>query len=300
MQIKDFYKSLGVDEKAGADEIKKAYRQLAKKYHPDANPNDKAAEDRFKDISEAYDVLSDPQKRKKYDQLRTYGAQGSGGWINFDPEIFRQRGGFHGPANFNGQGFSFSDVLRDLFGIDNLFGEMPSVPGSMGSQAELRISFEEAMSGAQKTLTLRQQRRCVSCGGTGHTGRSICSHCAGSGLTVSSQKVRVNVPAGVDDGQVISLPNLGRHPPFGNSDLMLTIRVEPHNFFQRRGNDIYCQVILNDETLNKGTKIRVKTIDGRKVELRIPPGTKAGTTFRLKDLGLKRSGIQGHQYVRVV
>jgi len=300
MQIKDFYKSLGVDEKASPEEIKKAYRHLAKKYHPDANPNDKAAEDRFKDISEAYDVLSDPQKKKKYDQLRTYGAQGSGGWINFDPEIFRQRGGFHGPTHFNGQGFSFSDVLRDLLGIDNLFNDMPGAPGSMGSHAELRISFEEAVHGAQKTLTLRQQRRCVSCGGTGHIGRSICSQCAGSGQTVHSQKVRVNIPAGVDDGHIISLPSMGRQSPFGQGDLILTIRVEPHNFFQKRGNDIYCQVNLNDEKLSKGTKIRVKTIDGRKVELRIPPGTRPGTTFRLKYLGLKRNGQQGHQYVKIV
>lgn len=300
MQIKDFYKSLGLDEKANAETIKKAYRQLAKQYHPDTNPNDKAAEDRFKEISEAYDVLSDPQKRKKYDQLRTYGAHGTGGWINFDPEILRQRGGFQGPANFNGQGFSFSDVLRDLFGIESLFGEMPGAPASIGSHSEIRISFDEAIHGVEKTLTLRQQRRCVSCGGTGYIARSICSHCSGSGQTVSSQKIRVKIPPGVDDGHNISLPNMGRQTPFGSGDLILTVRVEPHGFFQKRGNDIYCHVNLDGNLMRQGTKIRVKTVDGRRVELRIPPDTKPGTTFRLKDFGIKRNGQQGHQYVKIV
>jgi len=300
MQIKDFYRSLGVDEKASADIIKKAYRQLAKKYHPDANPHDRASEDRFKEISEAYDVLGDPQKRRKYDQLRTYGAHGNGGWINFDPEIFRQRGGFQGPANFNGQGFSFSDVLRDLFGIDSLFNEMPGAPGSIGSHAEVRISFEESIHGVEKSLTLRQQRRCVSCGGTGHIARSICSHCGGSGQTVSSQKIRVKIPPGIDDGHIISLPNMGRQTPFGTSDLVLSVRVEPHGFFQKRGHDIYCEVNLEDDMLRKGAKIRVKTVDGRRAELNIPSGTKPGTIFRLKDLGIKSQGQQGHQYVKIV
>lgn len=300
MQIKDFYKSLGVDEKASPETIKKAYRQLAKQYHPDANPNDKAAEDRFKEISEAYDVLSDPQKKRKYDQLRLYGAPGRGDWINFDPEIFRQRG-FQSSGHFSGQGFSFSDVLRDLFGIDSIFSDMPGGPtGMAASHAELRISFEEAVNGAEKTLTLRQPRRCPVCNGAGYSGRSLCEQCHGAGQITSSQKVRVRIPAGVDSGHQIVLPNVRPAVGFGSSDVIITIRVEPHGFFHKKGNDIFCEVSLNDERLMKGTKIRVKTIDGRKVELRIPPGTKPGTTFRLRALGIKRNGQQGHQYVKVV
>jgi len=299
MQIKDFYKSLGVDEKASAEAIKKAYRQLAKKYHPDANPNNQAAEDRFKEVSESYDVLSDPQKRQKYDQLRKYGAH-SGGWINFDPEFFRQRGGFQGASHFSGQGFSFSDILRDLLGMDSVFGDMPGAHSAMGSRAELRVSLEEAFRGGEKTVTLRQPQRCLACHGTGHATRGVCGQCRGTGQAVSLKKVRVKIPPGVDDGHQIVLPKMGKPSPFGNEDLTLTIRLEPHGFFQKMGNDIFCEVKLNDDKLSKGARIRVKTIDGRKVELRIPPGTKQGTTFRLKNLGIKRNRQQGHQFVKVV
>jgi DnaJ-class molecular chaperone len=303
MQIKDYYKSLGVDEKAGAEAIKKAYRQLAKKFHPDANPNNRAAEDRFKDISEAYDVLSDPQKRQKYDQLRTYGRRGNGDWINFDPEVFRQRGGLGGTGQFSGQNFSFSDVLRDLFGADSFYGDMPgSGFGAPANHAELRISLEEAVNGADKTISVRKNLRCATCAGAGRLGRRICEDCHGAGQTTSTKKVRIKIPPGVEDGHQISLPNLGPVSPlgFGNHNLILTLRIEPHGFFQRVGNDIFCQVVLNDDKLSKGTRIRVKTIDGRKVELRIPPGTKPGTSFRLKNLGIRKDGHQGHQFVKVV
>lgn len=301
MQVKDFYKSLGVDEKASTAEIKKAYRQLAKKYHPDANPNNKAAEDRFKEISEAYDVLSDPQKRQKYDHLRSYGAHGGGEWINFDPEILRQRGGFQGFGNFSGQGFSFSDILRELFGFDSIFGDMAGAGSRhMGSRAEVRISFVEAIKGTEKIISLRRPQGCPTCYGSGYLGRNVCPQCRGTGQVASERKVRVKIPPGVDDGHQIRLPNLGQESPFGSSDLILTIRVDSHDFFQKEGIDIFCEISLTDEKLNKGARVRVKTIDGRKVELRIPPGTTRGTIFRLKNLGLKRNGQQGHQFVKIV
>ena len=301
MKIKDFYQSLGLDAKATPDEIKKAYRQLAKRYHPDANPNNKQAEERFKEISEAYDVLSDPQKRQKYDQLRSFAPHNSGAFINFDPEIFRQRTGYHGTGEFAGQGFSFSDILRELFGFDSMFADLANAqPEPTVRRAELNVSFEEAIQGAEKTISVRQPHTCPGCHGTGLMTRSVCVQCRGTGQATTERRLRVRIPPGIEDGHLLRIADSGLPTPFGRNDLIITIRVAAHDFFKKHGNDIFCEVNLPEEKLHLGTKIRVKTIDGRKAELIIPPGTKPGTVFRLKNLGVRIHGQQGHQFVKVV
>ena len=351
---KDFYEILGVGESADSDEIKKAYRRLAKKYHPDANPGNKAAEDRFKEVSEAYDVLSDTQKRAQYDQMRKLGGgMFSGG--GFQGQDFRDifggagRGaGYGGGGGSGGGGFSYEDLgglggLGDLF--SRLFGGGVST-GSYGPQSsediglELEIPFEQAVSGGKTTITVPKEENCSVCHGTGARpgskrttcpecrgrgsvsfsqggfavsrpcprclGRGVltgdpCDACAGRGTARRSKKYVVTIPPGVSTGEKIRLrgqgePGVSGGPP---GDIVIQFRVGPHSFFERRGANIYCTVQLNIAQAVLGTKVRVRTVDGHRVELKIPAGVQSGATFRLKGMGLKKNGLQGDQFVTV-
>jgi len=343
---KDFYEILGVSETAKADEIKKAYRKLAKKYHPDANSGNKAAENRFKEVSEAYDVLSDPQKRAQYDQMRKLGSgvfTGTGGFQGFD---------FGAPfSGTGGQGatFSYEDLggfggLGDIF--SSLFGGSRVRAESYGPQkgedivVELEAPFETAAKGGKTTITVSKTESCNVCGGTGARpgsrtttcpecggrgsisfaqgafavsrpcprclGRGTlagepCSACAGRGTANVRKKYAVTIPEGISSGEKIRLrgqgdPGVAGGPP---GDLLIQVKVGPHRFFTRKGVNVYCAVPVNIAQAVLGSKIRVSTVDGRRVELKIPAGVQNGATFRLKGMGLKKNGLQGDQFVKV-
>ncbi len=340
MPQKDYYKILGVSESASADEIKKIYRRQAKKYHPDANPGNKAAEEKFKEISEANEVLSNPQKRKQYDDLRKFGAGGHSGYEGFDFDRF---------GKGTGRTFSFED-LGDLGGFSDLFssffdrGERTrqkrwSAQKGQDLYAEIEIPFDLAISGGKHTFEIRKEdacpvchgsgaqpgskvSTCPQCGGTGTVsfsqgafaiqrpcprcfgkGKIVsqpCSTCGGTGEILGSKRITIKIPQGVENGTNLRLRGQGQPGISGGlaGDLIVRINISAHRFFERKGADIFCKVPINIAQAMLGSKIRVRTIDG-KVDLKIPPGTQSGTRFRLKGRGVKMNGIRGDQYVEV-
>jgi molecular chaperone DnaJ len=342
---KDFYKILGVAENASADEIKKAYRKLAKQYHPDANPSDTTAAERFKEISEAHSVLGDDTKRKQYDQVRKYGGLGGFGG-------FRPGGGAGRPGMDPTEGISFDD-LSGLGGLGDIFGSIFDFGKKRGAGARpqssvrgqnveyaVEIGFETAARGGKISVTVPVSEPCATCGGNGAApgtsptacpeckgsgavtfgqggfavsrpcpacyGRGSipttpCATCAGQGQVRSQRQLQVSVPAGVDSGSKLRIPGQGEGAAGGGQrgDLILSFRVRPHRFFERDGMDINCTVPINLAQAALGSKIRVRTVDGKHVVLRIPAGTQSGTRFRVKGQGVEKAGRRGDQYVRV-
>lgn len=338
---KDFYKILGVPDKASQAEIKKAYRRLAKKYHPDANQGDEKASDRFKEVGEAYSVVSNPEKRKKYDQLRRFGGLGFGGG-----------GGRPGPSGAGGHapgGFSFDDIggFGDIFSsiFDRGRGD-PAKPArggiSRGEDVEyvVEIPFKTAVRGGRISISVPITEECATCTGSGAapgTGTKRCAECKGSGTVTFGQggfavsrpcpaclgrgklpekpcaacgghgeirqtrKVQVAVPSGVDTGSKIRLPGKGERGARGGKpgDLIITCKVKPHSFFRRDGLDIHVSVPINVAQAMLGSKMSVKTVDGKKVLLKIPAGTQTGTRFRIRGQGVKKGTRTGDQLVEV-
>lgn len=344
-QGKDFYRILGVAENASADEVKKSYRKLAKQFHPDANPNDASAADRFKELSEAYSVLSDEEKRKQYDAMRRYGAFGAGG-PGFGRGTGAQRGAGAGAADAGG--FSFEN-LGDVGGLGDLFGSIFDVGRRRGRargpargenvEYAVEVPFEMAVRGGKLPITVPVTEDCPTCGGSGaKPGTSVtqCPECNGTGTVVFGQggfavtrpcpmcrgrgtipsdpcptcngngkvrrerQIQVNVPAGVDTGSKLRLAGQGEAGGGGGApgDLILTFRVQPDRFFTREGLDLVCTVPINVAQAMLGSRIRVRTVDG-KVDLRIPSGTQSGTRFRIRGKGVEKAGRRGDQYVRV-
>ena len=293
MKFKDFYKVLEVNERASADELKKSYRRLAKQYHPDANPGNKVAEERFKEINEAYDVLSDAAKRQKYDQLRFYGRPdaGNGNWFSFDPEFLRGHG-WPSPGAANRQQNPFGNVFGHGFAFFDMQPEAPrDITGS------IKISFEEAITGTERVIAVRQRKTCVICRGAG----GPCVRCNGTGQINTKKKIRVRLPAGIENGHQLRLRGLGASGPYGRpGDVVITTEVESHPYFTRTGIDLYCEAQVDEQNHRTGTRLRVPTLAGKNVELTIPPGTKKGTVFRLKNFGVKASTKQGDQFVKIV
>ncbi|MEJ2541930.1 MAG: molecular chaperone DnaJ [Gemmatimonadota bacterium] len=344
---KDFYRMLGVSDKASQDEIKKAYRKLAKKYHPDANPDDPSAAERFKEVGEAYGVLSDPEKRKQYDQMRRFGGMGFGGRSGGGPT----RPGAGGPGG--GASFSFDD-LQGFGGLGDLFssifdrGGRPGPDARRGSQRRkgqnveyvVDISFETAVRGGKISVEVPITEECATCGGVGAApGSSLatctecggsgtvsfgqagfavkrpcpacfgrgripetpCPSCAGRGEVRQSRKIQVTVPKGTDEGTRLRLSGQGEKGAAGGppGDLILTFRVKPHRFFHRDGLDIHVTVPINVVQAALGSKVRVRTVHGKKVVLRIPPGTQSGTKFRVRGQGVEKGDRLGDQIVEV-
>jgi molecular chaperone DnaJ len=351
-QAKDFYAVLGVGEKASQEEIKKSYRKLAKQHHPDANPDDPKAADRFKQIGEAYAVLSDPAKRKQYDQMRKLGAFGFGrGAPGGRPET--------GPFGAGQeQSFSFDD-LKDLGGLGDLFSSIfdrsrrPGGPGGPDPQSRrggpqrgesieyvVEIPFEAAVTGGPISINIAvtedcetcagsgaapgsATHRCKECGGTGTIafgqggfavtrpcpacfGRGTipetpCPTCAGAGTLRQNRKVQIAVPEGVDTGSKLRLSGQGERGRAGGppGDLIITFKVKPHHFFHREGLDIYATVPINIAQATLGSKIRVRTVKGKRVLLKIPAGTQSGTRFRIRGQGIEKGGRIGDQFVEV-
>ncbi|MCX7973350.1 MAG: molecular chaperone DnaJ [Candidatus Aminicenantes bacterium] len=331
---KDYYQILGVPRHASLAEIKKAYRKLARKYHPDLNPGDKTAEAKFKEIQEAYSVLSDPKKRAQYDQF---------GYVGNVPP------GAEEASTFSGfEGFDFSDygsaTFRDIF--ESFFGGRVARQATEPERGEdlhytMKLGFEDAINGFKTKIKLnrlvacsacggrgfmantgvdrcpschgrgrttiqrgfmRFSSECPTCGGTGRLPGAMCSRCHGEGRVQDSEIINVRIPAGVDTGSKVRIAgkgNAGRRggPP---GDLYISIEVAPHSFFHREGNNIYIKVPITITEATLGAKIEVPTISG-KTTIRIPPGTKSGQKFRIRGMGIPTADgrARGDQYVEV-
>ncbi len=330
---RDYYEVLGVQKGASDDEIKKAFRKMSKKYHPDLNPGNKEAEEKFKEVNEAYQVLSDSDKKSKYDQF---------GHAGVDPN-------FGAGGGYGGAGFDFGDIFGDIFGgFGGGFGGGRRNGPRRGNDIRrvIDISFEEAAFGCTKKMNIQTQEKCDECGGTGAkkgTTVTTCSHCNGTGRVKTQQRtilgymttettcpqcngegkiikepcrecrgtgavrrnktIEVQIPSGIDDNQTIQLSGKGEAGSKGgpNGDLLITVRVRPHDIFQRRGNDVFINMPISFVEAALGANVKVPTIDGGCVELTIPEGTQAGTRFRMKGKGIPylRSKSRGDQYVTV-
>lgn len=305
MAKRDHYEVLGLSKTASEADIKKAYRRLARKLHPDVNPGDKAAQKRFQDVQEAYDVLKDGEKRRAYDR---FGHAGPG--AGFDPRT--APGGFRGGFPGGGKGVPFEDFqfesgnIGDLFG--NLFGGARRSTGPEPGEdlrGQIEVPFRDAVLGGLASLSLRREKTCPTCGGTGRSGKSACPTCRGEGSVAESENVRIKIPEGTEDGGTIRIPGKGagghRGGPAG--DLYVAVRVAPHPYFERHGNDVHGIVPITVKEAYSGAEIGVPTIHGT-VTAKIPPGTQGRQRFRLRGKGVKdpRSGSAGdHIYsVRIM
>ena len=318
---RDYYEVLGINKGASDSEIKKAYRSLAKKYHPDVNPGDKDAEVKFKEVNEAYEVLSDADKKARYDQ---YGHAG------VDPNAGFGGGGFGGFGGFEGMDFDLGDIFGSFFGGGG--GRSQGRRGSPGRDIFQRVTltFEEAAFGCKKEIKYARVEKCDTCkgvgaknssdvktcdkcGGTGQIkvtqrtmlgmmqttqqcdkcrgkGKTVtnpCSDCKGTGYVRINKKIEVNIPAGIDNGQRLSVRGQGDESTSGMhaGDLVVEISVRNHNVFERDGSDIYCEVPVTFAEATLGAELEVPTLEGN-VKYKIPEGTQTGTTFTIKEKGI--------------
>ena len=327
---RDYYEILGVDKNADAQALKKAYRKLAMQYHPDRNPDNKEAEEKFKEINEAYEVLSDEDKRRTYDQFGHEGVNGQGGF---------------GGQGFGGQGFG---GFEDIFG-GGFSGGRPRRRGperGADIRHSINITFEEAAFGKKTSIKINRSeecsecngsgakpgtskktcptcngagevrtvqrtpfgniassRTCSTCEGEGEVVESPCPKCSGKGSTRKVKTIEVDIPAGIDDGQMIKLSGQGEIGSKGGprGDLYLIVNVAPHPLFTREGNDIHFEMPITFVQAALGDEIEVPTLDG-KVKYKVPEGTQTGTVFRLREKGIPRlrGNSRGDQYVKVV
>jgi molecular chaperone DnaJ len=343
----DYYELLGVPRKAGAKDIRAAFRKLARKYHPDLNPGDKSAEEKFKQLQEAYDVLSDSKKRQMYDQYGFYsdnlppGGPGGAGSHDGASDVNFDFGGFDfgGGSGAAGGGSSFRDLFSQFFsGGRGSAGMEPEHEPGGDLEYQLEIDFWDAVRGAVKKLSITRLDTCETCHGTGAVGspqtctacggtgtiqqaagkmrfnvpctrcggtgklRTLCKTCGGEGRVRRSETIDVRIPAGVSNGARVRVPGKGNAGTMGAppGDLYLRVVVRPHEFFERRGDDLYTKIPITVSEATLGAKIEVPTIDGRSI-VRIPPGTNSGKTLRLKEKGVPsaRNGARGDQYVEI-
>lgn len=296
MEFKDYYKVLGVPRSASEKEIKQTYRKLARQYHPDVNPNDKNAESRFREINEAYTVLSDPEKRKRYDELgMNWDKVQQGGWQppgGFSYS-YSTRGGSRTQAGggleeiLGGLG-GFSDFFKSFFGGESSWHSEPyesRISEEDEKQSyEIPITLEEAYQGAAKTFLLHLPETCKRCGGRGIIRRSICPDCQGQGKILREKRIEVRIPKGIQEGQVLRLSPDGQK-------IYLTVKFLPHPTFKASPNgDLSCEVSVPFLTCVLGGEIEITSLQGKTV-MKIPQGTQNGSVLRLKGLGL--SGTNG-------
>ena len=338
---RDYYEVLGVQKGCSEDELKKAYRQMAKKYHPDLNPGDKDAEEKFKEVNEAYEVLSDPQKRSRYDQF---------GHAGVDPSFGGGAGGAGGYGDFSGFDMGdLGDIFEGFFGGFGGGSSRRSNPNAPRRGSDIRtqvsISFFEACSGIGKKVTVSKmescdachgtgaengtamkicpdcngtgqvrvqqrtpfgvvnaQRPCDRCGGRGKIIEKTCPKCSGRGYQNVSKTVEIQIPAGIDDGQTLSVRGQGNAGANGGpaGDLLVMVTVRPDSLFTRKDYDIYCEMPVSFYQAVTGDELTVPTIDGN-VKYNLPAGTQPGTVFRLRGKGVQRLNGRGRgdQYVTV-
>lgn len=338
---KDYYEVLEVDKNASEEEIKRAYRRLAKKYHPDLNQGDKEAEAKFKEINEAYEVLSDKEKRAKYDQF---------GHSAFDPNGFGG-GGFGGFGDFTGGFGDIGDIFETFFGGGGFGFSTSSSRKKSGPRRgsdlkyELEIEFEEAAFGVKKEINVTRNETCPNCkgsgakdgsgietcrtcGGTGEVrhiqnsplGRIVnvrtceschgegkiiknpCSTCLGRGIVKKSRKITIDIPAGVDEGSILTLRGEGEPGQKGgpNGDLYVYLKVKPHKIFKRDGSDLFCEIPISFARAALGGTISIPTLEGN-VDYALEEGTQTGTTFKLRGKGVKslKRNTKGDLYFTV-
>ena len=318
---RDYYEVLGVSKSANEDEIKKAYRSLAKKYHPDMNPGDKEAEVKFKEVNEAYAVLSDSEKRSKYDKF---------GHDAFDPTS--GGGGFGGFSGFSGADFDFGDIFSSFFGGGSSSRSRANAPQEGDDiAARVSVSFEEAAFGCKKEVNfariencpdchgsgaehegdiekcpecnglgrinvrqqtmlgyMQTQRTCQRCAGRGKIIKSPCKNCNGKGRIRINKKLEVNIPSGIDDRQNIILRNQGSAGINGgpNGDLIIEVRVKEDKIFERDGDNIYCEVPISFAEATLGAEIEIPVLGGGTEKFKIPEGTQSGSDFTLRNKGI--------------
>lgn len=305
MAEKSYYEVLGVKKNATEDELKKAFRKLARKFHPDLNPDNKDSETKFKEINEAYDVLSDKEKREQYDRLGKEafssgfhpgggGARGTSPFgFEFDPSQFGGGGGRSRRRTTGRQDMpeGFSDILGDLFGGAS---RQTGNPRSADVEAETTIELRDAVRGTALNLTMPVQTECVQCNGRGNSVGSVCRACQGTGLSGSVQTVKVKIPEGVSEGQRIRVRGKGSVGFDGSpGDLFVRVHVRKHPFFERRGDDIHVELPITLGEAIRGAEIDVPTIHGP-VRAKIPAGTQGGQTFRLSGKGIRRAKGTSH------
>lgn len=340
MAKRDYYEILGVQKTASKDEIKKGYRKLAIQYHPDKNPGDKASEEKFKEATEAYEVLADDQKRQIYDQYGHAGLEGmgAGGPGGFDPSAFQ----------------GFEDIFGDFSGIfENLFGgggggsrRRSGGHGGVSQGASLRydlqISFHDSIFGTKAEVQYSRNESCVSCKGTGASGGAgrkmcptcqgagqvrhssgffsiaspcptchgegttidnPCRECGGSGVQKKRQKILVTIPAGVEDGKRINIPRQGDAGSNGGpyGDLFVFIRVKPHTSYERSGSDLYCAVPISITQAALGAEITITALDDKQLKLKVPAGTQNGKLLRIREEGVPvANGKKGDLYIKII
>ena len=304
VEFKDYYKVLGVPRTASADAIRKAFRKLARTYHPDVAKDKKGAEEKFKEINEAYEELGDPDKRKKYDEL---GADWKAGGARPGPggQAFRTyswRTGEPGGEDFEFGGTGFSDFFEQFFGRGGRgrggFAE-PETEKGQDVEADLMVTLEEAMKGAIRPITLRRNTPCPECHGTGAKGRQVCPSCFGTGQVTKTENYKVKIPPGVRDGQRLRLTGQGE-PGMGGGprgDLYLRVRMASHPDYRVEGGDLYYDLDLAPWEAALGAKVSVPLLSGS-LSIKIPPGTQNGQRLRIKNRGLPgRGGESGDLYV---
>ncbi|MDX2193903.1 MAG: J domain-containing protein [Gemmatimonadales bacterium] len=341
MAKQDFYQVLGVAEGASADDIKKAYRRLAKQYHPDANPDNPKAAERFKEVSEAYGTLSDAEKRKKYDTMRKLGAFDASGFSRASSRgAGAPAGGGAGGAPLDDDAFGdlgglggLGDIFSSIFGKSRkeeakaealeVTVEVPFRTAALGGAVPVTVqvtadcatcSGSGAAPGAKVSACdecggrgqvsfgqggFAVSRPCPKCRGTGRLPSTPCATCRGAGRVRTPRTLQVTLPAATEDGTRLRLAGQGNAAAGGTGDVLITVQVTPDRFFTREGLDLACEVPINLAQATLGSRIKVRTVDGKKVVLRIPPGTQHGRAFRLKGMGLSKAGRQGDQLVKV-
>jgi molecular chaperone DnaJ len=332
---RDYYEVLGVQKDAGKDDIKKAYRKLAIQYHPDKNPGNKEAEERFKEATEAYEILSDDQKKAAYDQFGFAGVEGMGG----------------GGQDFSAAFRDFGDIFGDFSGIfDTIFGGTGSGRRSSGGRSgarqganlryDIEISFRDAVFGSKVEIQYSRNETCAACKGSGGTGKKQCGQCggagqvrhsqgffsvattcpscggegytidhpckecAGAGTQKKRQKIIVTIPAGVENGKRVVIPKQGDAGLNGGppGDLYVFIRVQPHEYFERQDYDLYCAVPISITQAALGADLYVLTLDGKSVKVKVPPGSQNGKMLPIKDEGVPAgaAGKRGNLYVKLM
>ncbi|OGF44313.1 MAG: hypothetical protein A2452_05835 [Candidatus Firestonebacteria bacterium RIFOXYC2_FULL_39_67] len=310
MDYKNYYDILGVDKKADAKTITSAYRKLAKKYHPDYNPGDKKAEEKFKELNEANEVLSDKSKREKYDSLGSNWQQ----YANQPPNS-----GFGGRTRYTSNKYDesvfgeggFSDFFRTFFGgegkekagfssYEDGYSTVETGASRGDIDTKIELDLKDAYLGGERTFQLSVQEECYTCGGRGVISRNqSCSACSGNGISVKVKKLTVKIPSCIKDGSKIRIAGQGNKGRNGRAgDLYLLVKIKPHHFFELEGSNLSCELPVSVTELTLGANIEVPTFKS-KVTIKVPPGTQNGSIFRLKGMGFCSSGTSGDLLVKL-